>query len=72
MIGGGALALLILGVVLWTLGSILDPKVENASNNPVQILMDQGRGYLPAAGLQITVFAICMLLIAVILMLVVV
>ncbi|MGP4992026.1 type IV secretory system conjugative DNA transfer family protein [Glutamicibacter ardleyensis] len=73
MIGGGALALLILGVVLWTFGAILDPKVENASNNPVQILMDQGRGYLPVGGLQITVFVIGMLLlIAVILMLVVV
>jgi len=73
MIGGGALALFIVGVALWTFGAILDPKVENASNNPVQILMDQGRGYLPVGGLQITVFAIGMLLlIAVILMLLVV
>lgn len=74
MIGGGALALLILGVVLWTFGAILDPKVENTSNNPVQILMDQGRGYLPVGGLQITVFVIglALLLIAVILMLVLV
>lgn len=73
MIGGGALALLIVGVVLWTFGAVLDPKVENTSNNPVQILMDQGRGYLPVGGLQITVFVIGMLLlIAVILMLIVV
>ena len=73
MIGGGILALLIFGVVLWTFGAILDPKVENASNNPVQILMDQGRSYLPVGRLQITVFVIGMLLlIAVILMLIVV
>ncbi|MGP9543367.1 conjugal transfer protein TraG, partial [Glutamicibacter sp. AOP5-B1-3] len=73
MVGGGILTLGILGVLLWTFGAILDPKVENASNNPVQILMDQGRGYLPVGGLQITVFVIGMLLlIAVILMLVVV
>ncbi|GAA2942928.1 type IV secretory system conjugative DNA transfer family protein [Glutamicibacter bergerei] len=73
MIGGGALALLILGVVLWTFGAILDPKVENTSNNPVQILMDQGRGYLPVGGLQITVFVIGLaLLLVVVAMLVVV
>jgi len=73
MLGGGILTLAIMGVLLWTFGAILDPKVENTSNNPVQILMDQGRGYLPVGGLQITVFVIGLaLLLVVVAMLVVV
>lgn len=73
IIGGGILTLVIMGVLLWTLGAILDPNVPQSSNNPVQILMDQSRGYLPVSGLQIAVFALgLLLLLAVIVMLVVV
>ena len=35
IVGGGILTLGIMGVLLWTLGAILDPTVENSSNNPV-------------------------------------
>lgn len=73
IIGGGALTLGIMGVLLWALGAILDPKVQNTSNNPVQILMDQGRGYVPVGGIQITVVALgLLLLLAVLVMLMVV
>lgn len=73
MVGGGILTLGIMGVLLWTLGAILDPTVENSSNNPVQILMDQSRGYLPVGGIQLTVFILgLVLLLAVIVMLIVV
>ncbi len=73
IVGGGILTMGIVGVLLWTLGAILDPKVENTSNNPVQILMDQSRGYLPVGGVQIAVFALgLLLLLAVVVMLVVV
>ncbi|ALQ32550.1 conjugal transfer protein TraG [Arthrobacter sp. YC-RL1] len=73
IIGGGILTLGIVGVLLWTFGAILDPNVENTSNNPVQILMDQSRGFLPVGGIQIAVFALgLLLLLAVIAMLLVV
>lgn len=73
IIGGGILTLGIMGVLLWTLGAILDPNVPQSSNNPVQILMDQARGFLPVGRLQIAVFALgLLLLLAVIVMLVVV
>ena len=62
MIGGGVLSLVIVGVMLWTLGAIIDPGVEQTSNNPIQLLMDQGRGYLLVGGIQLTVFALGMLL----------
>src|SRR5690554_4428226 len=68
MVGGGILTLGILGVLLWSLGAILDPTVENSSNNPVQILLDQGRGYLPVGGIQLTVFILSLLLLLSVLM----
>jgi len=73
MLGGGILALGIVGVMLWTVGAILDPSVPQSSKNPVEILMDQSRGYLPVGGLQVTVFILgLLLLLAVIMMLIVV
>ncbi|MFF5794537.1 type IV secretory system conjugative DNA transfer family protein [Paeniglutamicibacter sp. NPDC012692] len=73
MFGGGVLSLVIVGVMLWTLGAILDPSVEQTSNNPIQLLMDQGRGYAPVGGIQVLVCALGMsLLVAVAVMLVVV
>ncbi|MGC0271245.1 type IV secretory system conjugative DNA transfer family protein (plasmid) [Glutamicibacter soli] len=73
IIGGSILTLGIMGVLLWTFGAILDPNVPQSSNNPVQILMDQARGFLPVGGIQIAVFTLgLLLLLAVIAMLVVV
>ena len=73
MVGGVVLSLVIVGVMLWTLGAIIDPGVEQASNNPIQLLVDQARGYVPVGGMQLTVFALGMLLLlALTLMLVVV
>lgn len=73
MIGGGIFTLGIVGVMLWTVGAILDPSVPQSSKNPLQILMDQGRGYLPIGGIQLSVFILgLLLLLSVIVMLVVV
>lgn len=62
MAAGGILALAVVGALLWGTGAVLDPRVEPPTNNPVSILMDQARGYLPVGGIQVLVFTLGMFL----------